>query len=77
MSEAGQSVLRFAFETMHAHRIRCAAAQENIPSQKVIERLGFKQEGVAREAEFVAGRWVTHFVYSLLENEFAPSEKDE
>jgi ribosomal-protein-serine acetyltransferase len=77
MTEAAQCVLGFAFQEMHAHRIRCAAAEDNIASQNVIARLGFKHEGIAREAEFVAGRWVTHIVYSLLEHEFASNDRDE
>ena len=29
-------------------------------------RLEFKPEGIARQAEFVAGRWVDHAVFSKL-----------
>lgn len=58
MTEAARCIVGFAFQDMHVHRVRCAAAQENIASQKVIARLGFKREGIARDAEFVAGRWI-------------------
>ena len=58
--------LRFAFAQMGAHRIRVAAAEDNSPSRHVIERLAFKREGIAREAEFVNGRWLSHVVYALL-----------
>jgi len=66
MTEAAGRILSFAFETINMHRIRCAAAEENAPSQRVIERLGFAREGVAREAERVKGQWMTHIVYSRL-----------
>jgi len=72
MTEAAGRVISFAFETIKMHRIRCAAAEENAPSRRVIERLGFVQEGVAREAERVKSRWMTHVVYSLLSTDPLP-----
>ncbi len=70
MTEAAQRVLRFAYETMQAHRVACAAGTENARSLRVIERLGFKFEGIAREAEWIDDRWINHAVYSLLESEW-------
>lgn len=72
MTEAATLLLDFAFSKAHFHRIRCAAAAENTNSQKVIERLGFQKEGIAREAERVGGRWVTHVVYSRLASDPPP-----
>jgi len=66
MSEAAGACVRFAFARVGVHRIRCAAATGNQPSLAVIGRLGFKPEGVARQAEFVASRWVDHAVFSKL-----------
>ncbi len=66
MTEAASRVIQFAFDTMGAHRIRAAAAVDNLPSQRVIERLHFIKEGIARDAEFVDSRWITHVVYSRL-----------
>lgn len=73
MTEVATVLLDFAFSRVHFHRIRCAAASDNIKSQKVIERLGFQTEGTAREAERVGGRWVTHVVYSRLATDPAPT----
>ncbi len=69
MTEAARRILTFAFDEVGFHRIRCAAATENVRSQRVIERLGFQTEGLARDAERVAGRWVSHQVYSLLKSD--------
>lgn len=66
MTEAAGACVDFAFARVGVHRIRCAAATENHASLAVIERLGFHREGVARQAEFVAGRWVDHAVFSRL-----------
>ena len=66
MTEAAKACVRFAFERMQAHRIRCAAATNNYPSLRVIARLNFHLEGVARSAEYVNSRWVDHVVFARL-----------
>jgi ribosomal-protein-serine acetyltransferase len=66
MTEAAQACVEFAFRRMGVHRIRCAAATNNHPSLRVIARLGFRFEGIARQAEFVADRWLDHAVFGRL-----------
>ena len=66
MTEAGRGVLDWAFGSVNAHRVRVAAATDNHPSLSVIGRLGFRFEGIARQAERVNGRWLDHGVFSLL-----------
>lgn len=70
MTEAAKLALSFAFEEMNVHRVVCAAGIQNQRSLKVIERLGFQFEGVAREAEWVEKRWISHAVHSLLDSEW-------
>jgi ribosomal-protein-serine acetyltransferase len=66
MTEASRAVVDFAFARMTVHRMRCAAATDNHGSLRVIARLGFRFEGIARQAEFVGGRWLDHAVFSRL-----------
>lgn len=66
MTEAALACANFAIERLSVHRIRCAAATDNYGSLRVISRLGFRFEGVARQAEFVGGRWVDHAVFARL-----------
>jgi ribosomal-protein-serine acetyltransferase len=66
MTEAAQECLRFAFDQLGLHRVRVAAATNNHRSLSVIGRLGFRFEGIAREAEFCAGRWLDHAVFGML-----------
>ncbi len=73
MTEAAAAALEFAYEQMLAHRVTCAAGQENIRSLRVIERLGFEFEGTARDAEWIDRRWISHSVYSLLAHEWRTS----
>jgi ribosomal-protein-serine acetyltransferase len=66
MTEAAAALVDFAFWRMGMHRIRCAAATDNYPSLRVISRLEFRFEGIARHAEFVGARWVDHAVFGRL-----------
>ena len=66
MTEASQLVLAWAFEKMSAHRVRVAAATDNHASLAVIRRLGFRFEGIAREAERCHERWLDHAVFGML-----------
>lgn len=66
MTEAAKCCADFAIERLSVHRIRCAAASDNYASLRVISRLGFRFEGLARQAEFVGGRWVDHAVFAKL-----------
>ncbi|MBK8251693.1 MAG: GNAT family N-acetyltransferase [Polyangiaceae bacterium] len=66
MTEAASAALDYAFGRIGAHRVRIAAATDNHPSLGVIGRLGFRFEGIAREAEWCDGRWLDHAVFALL-----------
>ncbi len=66
MTEASRRALDFAFTYMSAHRVRVAAGTDNHPSLSVIGRLGFRFEGIARQAEWCDGRWLDHAVFALL-----------
>jgi len=72
MTEAGRGVLDWAFGSVNAHRVRVAAATDNHPSLSVIGRLGFRFEGIARQAERVNGRWLDHAVFALLVTDQRP-----
>lgn len=66
MTEASNGCIDFAFRHMGTHRIRVAAATDNHPSLSVIGRLGFRFEGIARQAEWCDGRWLDHATFALL-----------
>jgi len=66
MTEAARAALEFAFQQMGAHRVRVAASTENHRSLQVIGRLGFRFEGILRQAEYCNKRWLDHAVFGLL-----------
>jgi len=66
MTEAARGVVSWAFTKVNVHRVRVAAATDNHASLSVIRRLGFRFEGIAREAERCHGRWLDHAIFALL-----------
>lgn len=73
MTEAATACLAFAFQSVGFHRVRCAAGTDNHPSLRVIARLGFRFEGVARQAERVGSRWLDHAVFARLATDPPPT----
>jgi ribosomal-protein-serine acetyltransferase len=59
------------FDEFELHRVVIQCGTGNRKSCAVPQRLGFTREGVAREAEWVGGRWVDLVVWSMLATEWA------
>ena len=57
---------QFAFRRLALHRIEAACVPENIASQKLLERAGFRSEGQARSYLKINGAWRDHLLYGLL-----------
>ena len=69
MSEALEMVVDFAFDQLDISRIEAACLPENEPSRGVLEKTGFKYEGVAQSYLQIAGRWRTHVLYARLRDD--------
>ena len=66
MREAIQAVVHHAFTRMDLSRIEAACLPENAASRGLLEKTGFKYEGVAQSYLQIAGRWRTHVLYASL-----------
>ena len=69
MYEALSKAIDFAFHEMKANRISAHVHTKNSRSMKLLEKLGFKKEGLLREEYFFRGKYYDHFLYSLLKKE--------
>lgn len=47
------------------HRIEANIRPENLPSRRVVEKLGFREEGVRRRQLHIDGAWRDHTCYAL------------
>ncbi|HEX9009895.1 MAG TPA: GNAT family protein [Holophagaceae bacterium] len=70
MTAAVTALLRHGFRVLDLNRIEIRAGLRNRRSRAIPERLGFRREGILRQAEWVNGRFVDHAVYGLLASEW-------
>lgn len=68
--EACQLVIDHGFNDLNLHRIYCGTSDENIGMQKLAVKLGFQQEGSAREALFKNGAYRHILNFGLLAHEY-------
>jgi ribosomal-protein-serine acetyltransferase len=68
-------LVRHAFEDLNVNRITIPVAVENVRSRAVPERLGFRAEGVLREAEWLYDHYVDHVLYAMVRSEWQNSSK--
>ncbi|MDZ4095093.1 MAG: GNAT family N-acetyltransferase [Paracoccaceae bacterium] len=69
MREAIRTVVHHAFTGMDLSRVEAACLPENAASRGVLEKSGFKYEGVAQSYLQIAGRWRNHVLYANLRND--------
>jgi RimJ/RimL family protein N-acetyltransferase len=69
-TEAAEAMLRLGFEGLGLHRVigRCDAL--NLPSARLMERLGMRQEAHFVHGEWFKGRWSDELVYAMLKDEW-------
>jgi ribosomal-protein-serine acetyltransferase len=63
-------LLDYAFGNLGMNRAEIRCAIENKRSRAIPERLGFREEGTIRQAEWLYDHYVDHVVYGLLREEW-------
>lgn len=66
MREALEAVVHHAFGRLDLSRLEAACLPENTASRGLLEKCGFKYEGVAQSYLQINGRWRTHVLYAAL-----------
>ena len=69
MREVASAFIFYIFKNFEFSRIEAATLPENKPSRSLLEKIGFKYEGVAQSYLNISGRWRTHIIYSLLRDD--------
>ncbi|GGS07682.1 ribosomal-protein-alanine acetyltransferase [Micromonospora fulviviridis] len=65
-TRAVREIVRVAFEELGLHRVQAETLLHNVRSQRVLERNGFVQFGMAPEYLNIAGRWQDHAMYQVV-----------
>lgn len=71
--EAVRALLGYLFRERDLHRIVAECDAENIASQKLLERLGFRREAHLVENVFFKGQYGSEYHYAILEREWRSS----
>ncbi len=69
MTKSAKALCNYCFNELELNRIEIACATDNLKSQNITKRLGFKLEGTLRQKEIVNGEYFDHYLFSLLKNE--------
>ena len=70
-TDAMRVICRVGFDTMNLHRIELEVFGANERARKVYARVGFREEGRKREAEYKNGRYDDIVIMGLLRGELA------
>lgn len=69
MQDAIAALISHAFDRMRLHRIEAACIPDNARSIHVLEKAGFKREGLLRSYLRINGVWQDHYIYALIADE--------
>jgi RimJ/RimL family protein N-acetyltransferase len=69
-TEAAQIAVDYLFMSKGIVRVQATTHIENVASQKILEKTGFKREGIIRKGMFAWGKWADLYLYSILREEW-------
>lgn len=64
-TQAIHLAVRYAFETIHLHRIQAGVLPRNTASIRVLEKNKFRYEGLAKRYLKIQGLWEDHNLYAI------------
>jgi len=70
ITEAAQSVLEFAFSQDDCIRVVTGCYKDNVPTQKVMDKVGFRKEGERTMAAYHDGKMKTRLEYAINKDEW-------
>jgi ribosomal-protein-alanine N-acetyltransferase len=69
MAAGVRAVIPFVFEVLRLRRIEAACLPGNDASIRLLERVGFIREGLARQYLCIDGRWQDHLLFAFLKGD--------
>ena len=74
MTAAVRAVVPFIYGALRLHRIEAACLPHNQASIRLLEKVGFSREGLARSYLCINGSWQDHVLYALVEGDSGSRE---
>ena len=71
VTAASQALVSHAFDHAQLNRVEIRCATGNDKSRAIPVRLGFREEGLLRDAEWLYDHFVDHIVYAMLSRDWA------
>jgi diamine N-acetyltransferase len=68
-TQAVELLVKFGFVDLHLHRIALHAFAHNLVAIRTYEKVGFRREGVSRDAAYVDGRYVDVIAMAILDTD--------
>lgn len=72
MTDGLAHVLGFFFDRLGLHRLEAACLPHNEASRLLLQRVGFAQEGYARQYLCINGSWQDHLLFAMLRHDPRP-----
>jgi ribosomal-protein-alanine N-acetyltransferase len=69
-TEAVQLIVDYLFLSKDIERVQANTDVRNKPSQRVLEKAGFKREGLMRRRGFIRGLWTDAHIYSIIRSDW-------
>jgi RimJ/RimL family protein N-acetyltransferase len=69
-SEAVRIMVDYLFLSRELVRVQAITDVDNFASQRVLEKAGFKKEGILRKSGFIRGEWRDGCLFSILREEW-------
>lgn len=73
MTEGLAVMVAHCFSAVRLHRLEAACLVENMPSQRLLRRAGFRPEGILREYLKINGVWRDHQLFARLSTDRLPA----
>jgi ribosomal-protein-alanine N-acetyltransferase len=70
MPRALAQLLAELFDRTRLHRIEARTAVANVASQRVLERLGFRREGLLRAYFQLDGEWLDNYLFAVVKEDW-------
>lgn len=74
-TEAVRAMLGYLFGELKLRRVSAECDARNARSARLLERVGFRREGLRRQHTWAKGEWTDDLLFGLLASEFEPERR--